>query len=401
MKLLLSALTLALSTKGVHSHGVQVAQCLTTAGNLRIFIEHWHGNIGASSAGTMTIRDDIAGTQSTTSPVAAQNRVQLSGLSGCATGPPTSVSVCSSSANRYNTWVYYEYPGTCGVPVSYTLLSGNTVVLAEACGSLYPTTIAQTYSCANTTLTPPPHAQISGDPHIRGWDGKKYDFHGVCDLVLLHNPGYKNGLGMDVHVRNKRTRQWSFVSSAAVQIGDDTLEVMGGKGTSMYWLNGVKGEDASVPQKLSGYPIKFREMSKKSHEFVVEEVVISTWNAYVRVNFQNTDSKDFESAVGLLGRFTDGKKTGRDNRVIEDADVFGQEWQVLGSEPKLFHDIEGPQHPEKCEIPSATEMRRRLADSSISLEDAQVACSRVSEADFDICVFDVMATNSVDVAGAY
>ena len=43
----------------VHSHGVGVYSCLSTSGNLRIFIEHWHGSLSsASSAGTMTVTKD-------------------------------------------------------------------------------------------------------------------------------------------------------------------------------------------------------------------------------------------------------------------------------------------------------------------------------------------------------
>lgn len=40
------------------------------------------------------------------------------------------------------------------------------------------------------TPTPPsPTPGTSGDPHIKKWDGTQYDFHGACDLVMLHNPG--------------------------------------------------------------------------------------------------------------------------------------------------------------------------------------------------------------------
>ena len=84
--------------------------------------------------------------------------------------------------------------------------------------------------------------------------------------------------------------------------------------------------------------------------------------------------------------------------------LFGQMWQVLPSEPMLFHNVEGPQAPEKCHIPDAADarkrLRRRLKDS-ISEEDARLACSRVDPSDFDVCVFDVMATDDLEVPGAY
>lgn len=41
----------------VQSHGVEVRECITDKGNLRIFVEHWHGNLATpGQAGTMKIR---------------------------------------------------------------------------------------------------------------------------------------------------------------------------------------------------------------------------------------------------------------------------------------------------------------------------------------------------------
>ena len=59
---------------------------------------------------------------------------------------------------------------------------------------------------------------------------------------------------------------------------------------------------------------------------------------------------------GILGRFDDGAMLARNGTtIIEDANDFGQEWQVLGSEPMLFTEREGPQHPQNSTLPSATE----------------------------------------------
>ena len=87
--------------------------------------------------------------------------------------------------------------------------------------------------------------------------------------------------------------------------------------------------------------------------------------------------------------------------MFDDANEFGMEWQVLSSEATLFHEEDGPQHPEMCEIPTKMALRRRLAESKITLAEAESACSRVEAADFDLCTFDVMATNDMGVAGAY
>jgi hypothetical protein len=249
-------------------------------------------------------------------------------------------------------------------------------------------------------------APVTGDPHFRTWGGEKYDFHGVCDLVLLHNAE----LDMDVHIRSKRTRMWSYVSAAAVRIGDDSLEVAGGSENN-YWMNGKKGpeitQSTTLPTLVSGHTVQFNQVSSKSREFIVHvadesKIVIKTWNGYVSVVVEGASVESYGQSVGLMGKFPHGTKLARDNSTaMEDVNAFGQEWQVLSTEPKLFHNVEGPQAPEKCEVPSSLQMRRRLGESLISKEDAEVACSRVNEEDFDLCVFDVMATNDKDAAGAY
>jgi hypothetical protein len=252
-----------------------------------------------------------------------------------------------------------------------------------------------------------------GDPHFKTWSGEKYDFHGVCDLVLLDNAKALEGLGIKVHIRTTRTRMWSFISTSSVQIGDDTLEVMGGKGGSFYWVNKMAGKESITSgetiAKLAGqFPVIFHQINDNSRKFEVKldnmekkKIVFKTWNAMVSVSFGGFESEEMESSIGLMGSLG-GIKMARDGvTAIDDINEFGQEWQVLATEPKLFHNEEGPQPPSKCEIPTSSSMRRRLGQAGISKDDAETACARVDAADFDLCVFDVMATNDKDAAGAY
>jgi len=194
---------------------------------------------------------------------------------------------------------------------------------------------------------------------------------------------------------------------------------MGGKDANRYWINGKEGEKLDQPKsiladKISGRAIRFSTQSEKSREFVIDlnvrseefdegEIALTTWNAFVRITVNpGSNENNFINSTGLMGRFTDGAKLGRDGvTIIEDNDVFGQEWQVVPSEGELFQSNEGPQYPEKCEIPSTIEMRRRLAENTVTIIDAQNACSRVMAHDYDTCVFDVLATNDKNTAGAY
>jgi hypothetical protein len=250
-----------------------------------------------------------------------------------------------------------------------------------------------------------PDASVKGDPHIQTWTGVKYDYHGVCDLVLLQNPDFEQGLGMDIHVRTKQLKQFSYVSAAVLRIGGETLEVMGDNHENLYWIN--KEANGSWGNGISGYPILYQKVNSKQHEFVVDlgerkSIVIKTFKKFVRVSIVGATEEGFGTSGGLLGSFSAGEMVARDHQtVLGDVNAFGQEWQVLPSDGILFHNVEGPQFPERCHIPVASNLRRRLTESNITEEEAKIACARVNPEDFDVCVFDVMATGDKDVVGAY
>ena len=131
----------------------------------------------------------------------------------------------------------------------------------------------------------------------------------------------------------------------------------------------------------------------------------------LRVDLENCNAEDFGNSLGLMGTFGEGVMLGRDNRtVIEDPTKFGMEWQVLNTEPQLFHEAVGPQHPQKCAMPTTkTFLRRQRADrearrllvESISREAAEAACRGAATDEFSDCVYDVMATDDIDAASAY
>jgi len=276
-----------------------------------------------------------------------------------------------------------------------------------------------TDSCVSTGTCDQPNggacesgSGAGGDPHIKTWFGEKYDFHGVCDLVLLSNPGFDNGRGMHIHIRNKRMRSWSYISTTAVSIGEDILQIKGGRDSMKYFLNGNEQDADSnnsdgVVDNFAGYKLKYQRISERAVEYEVvlentELILLKTWNGFVSVTVKNPRKEHFGRSVGLMGSFPNGIKLARDNAtIIDDADTFGQEWQVVGSEPKLFTEIEGPQFPIKCDIPSSADMRRRLATSIMPIETAKAVCMDVAKDEKDLCIFDVMVTNDSGLAGAY
>jgi hypothetical protein len=241
---------------------------------------------------------------------------------------------------------------------------------------------------------------VKGDPHFSTWSGEKYDFHGQCDLVLVRNHGFADGLGMDIHIRTKIHNDWSAVESAAIKIGDEVFEISGREG---HWLNGVA--DPELPAFLGRFEVSVGKPGPNTRRFVVhlgngQKVRITTFKEFISVAFD--DLKDFEGSDGLLGAYGTGYKVSRDGKtIINDWNAFGQEWQVLATDPKLFHVDESPQYPEKCLIPSKVKdvSRRRL--NGLVYTEAEEACSHVYGVERDDCIFDVLATADVDMAGAY
>jgi hypothetical protein len=257
----------------------------------------------------------------------------------------------------------------------------------------------------------------NGDPHFSTWKGEHYDYHGKCDLELVSDPLFVNGKGLDVHIRTEIVRQWSFIKYAAIRIGNDILEVEGGADDNHYWFNKVYQGELTT---LGGFPVKYKKANSKQHVYTIdlgnkEEIVIRTFKDFVRIDFKEPKKSLYGNTVGLLADFNTGKKLGRDGiTIIEDYNDFGQEWQVLSDGPKLFHEVSGRQFPgQKCILPSelhAEEKRRRgqekrigggTSDTAVTDTIAELACAKVSFAEHDACVSDVLVTGDVDMAGAY
>jgi len=255
---------------------------------------------------------------------------------------------------------------------------------------------------------------VHGDPHFKTWAGVKYDYHGICDLMLINHPGFNRGVGMEIHIRSKKTKQWSYISTASIRIGSETLEVAGMKDGNSHWLNMVE-IDQNMWEKndvtIEGYPVYYQKLNQDQREYFIElgndeTIKIKTWKDMVRVDVLNPKKETFAGSLGLMGSYPTGVLLGRDGKTLfTDLNKFGQEWQVLSYEPNLFHIVnDGPQHPAQCESPTKTAMRRNLAESNISRKDAEIACAHVmktTKEEFDLCVFDVMAIGDKTVAGAY
>ena len=164
--------------------------------------------------------------------------------------------------------------------------------------------------------------------------------------------------------------------------------------------------------KLAGkFTIRFRWQNERQHSFTVnlgkeDAVIFKTYKEFVRVNLDAQNHEKFAGSSGLMGSFPGGLLYDRANAtIIDDVNAFGQEWQVLNSETKLFRTVDGPQHPQRCAMPTVpkidSDSSRRLGESLLTREEAERVCARVDKSGQDACVSDVLATNDIGMASSY
>jgi hypothetical protein len=254
-----------------------------------------------------------------------------------------------------------------------------------------------------------------GDPHFIMWNGKHFDFHGGCDLVLVDAPEFNNGQGLKIHVRTKIETWYSYVQRVAVQIGDDVFEVQGGFTTRRFFHNGhalptrkLTKTNGPLPITVGGNEVRY--ITQKDHvSWKVsihlpdgQFVSLRTIKNWMRVDIENPLPEYFGSATGLMGSFKEDLMLGRDGAtVIEDPIEFGQEWQVRGD--SLFNEADGPQYPQTCEMPAVERSTKRLlAESDLTYDMAEKACAHLkNEQERDDCIYDVIASSDTEIAGAY
>lgn len=221
-------------------------------------------------------------------------------------------------------------------------------------------------------------------------------------MVFLDDPSRD----LVMHIRTTIRDDWSYISSVALQIKSDLLEV---SAWGNYFINGVNTPELNAT--LGGLPISVDQRYKKRRTFVIrlsdeEYIEFKTFKDLVAVKlFAKAES--FPGSRGILGQPETGKMVGRDGITVfasDNQDIvneYGQEWQVRHDEPKLFHINRAPQYPNKCELapPVARLQRGRRLAEKISRQDAEAACAHWS-ANKESCVKDVIRSGDLEMAAS-
>jgi hypothetical protein len=209
------------------------------------------------------------------------------------------------------------------------------------------------------------------DPHFKTWHGEHFSFHGKCDLVLVRNPQFIDGLGLLIYIQTNTEKTLYYVKNAAIKIVKDVVEiedrgkVWDKKADAVHFLN---GELAAA--------LSFVSVSAK-------------------------DSTNFSNNDGTMGHFSKpGLLTHNGISKFPDQNEFGQQWQVLHTEPMLFKERRAPQHPAQCLLPTVS-THRRLGEDAALHQIAQEAHAGVEESSKEFCIFDVTETGMAEAASTY
>ena len=137
-------------------------------------------------------------------------------------------------------------------------------------------------------------------------------------MILTKDKTFAGGLGLDVQIRTKVVRFWSYISSAAIRIGPDVLEVRGSgdlqQADPIFWYNfEYRSESAKT---VGGSPLTIVKGNGKHHKhsfeidlsskYPVQKIIIGTMKEFVNLEFDNASVEAFGNThCWYVGRLQD------------------------------------------------------------------------------------------------
>jgi len=290
---------------------------------------------------------------------------------------------------------------------------------------------------------------IESDPHFLTFSGKSFDYHGECDLLLVSIPSFASGSGLCIHIRTTRMEgrllSYSYISGVAILIGENIFEVqedgtiiLNGKRYAPPHVGDNKSDYPSFPIMFENYPLMKNMIGKrkKISQYILDltntvidsvqdipkelkstgysKAITVHANPRTRMLYVKIDG-DFPDSYGLLGASNAGDRLlGRDGvtDLSHNLNEYGEEWQVIDTEPMLFSDRRAPQFPDSClhysseggHVKITHNLRRRLlADAGnviglVTKEDANAACAEYVGIKKQNCISDVLVMQDIEVA---
>jgi len=289
----------------------------------------------------------------------------------------------------------------------------------------------------------PVTAGAGGDPHVEMYHQETITYQGICDVIFLHSLYGADGLDLAIHARltspkrQKTGEEFTFISEIAVSIGGNVYEVQS-EDAAMF-LNGVlhhnHTKEVEEDDTTSAMNIALPTAAAPAEaSYTLTKKVIGEKRNRVLYTFRFANGSEIElranihffacfievrgdfggtQVAGLLGNPKVPGMFGRDGRLMpkDNVNEYGQEWQVLDTEPDLFVDAHRyPQYPEQCIVVdletdfNTADNRRKLTEVEndtmeghvVSELEAKEACRNNKLLDY--CIHDVLAFDNLETA---
>jgi len=221
--------------------------------------------------------------------------------------------------------------------------------------------------------------------------GERFSYHGECDLLFMRCPSYYSNVGLDIHIRTKIQKQYSFIRGIALKFGKSYFEM---DARDTFYVNKTYKKD--IPEEFAGYPIGkvdyddwCGDKCANARIWVIyfdngTSIELGSWAGFLHIKLNG----NFVGCTGLMGREEEAGKFARNGTMLEDINDFGAEWRVQTTDPALF------KYPDydQCILPENT--FRRVEVNAAVRNMARAECQHLSGIDREMCEFDVEQTGN-------
>ena len=280
-----------------------------------------------------------------------------------------------------------------------TTKSGEVRVYGGPGHSILVGTDATNMGCAKNKKC----AGMSGDPHLRTYDGLRFDFQGAGEFVLARGDGFEVQARLQPYSR----RPITLTKALVIQINGDVVSMYAGKPRKLFVLGVETALQVGASIQLPGGGVLTREQLRyrltsplgivselqgNTHLAIKIGLPPGTRSVGLLGNFDEDTTNDLRSATGTvlpqpIAFETLYKVFGAGWRVTEETSLFDY---AEGQSVDTFYDPTFPQ--ERVEAREIRGEARRKAESACRKAGVTGAIN------LDDCILDVGLTGEVEFA---